>query len=105
MRTRSRRGLDSDSSQNGPILSAMRLYLVSYQSHQAEFVGAAIVEAFDPYLARERAEAAGIHQPGAMSIVTHVDGVPPELIGGRAPATRSPSMAWNESLMPSILVV
>jgi hypothetical protein len=59
----------------------MRLYLVAYQTHQAEFIGAAIVEAFDPYLARERAEAAGIHQPGAMSTVTHVDGVPPELIG------------------------
>jgi hypothetical protein len=60
----------------------MRMYLVSYLSHQkAEFVGAAIVEAFDPYLARERAEAAGIHQPGTMSTVTQVDGVPPELIG------------------------
>jgi hypothetical protein len=59
----------------------MRLYLVAYQTQQAEFVGAAVVEAFDPYLARERAEAQGIHQPGAMSTVTHVDGVPPELIG------------------------
>ena len=59
----------------------MRMYLVEYQTHQAEFVSAAIVEAFDPYLARERAEAQGIHQPGAMSTVSHVDGVPPELIG------------------------
>jgi hypothetical protein len=61
----------------------MRLYLVAYQTHQAEFVGAAIVEAFDPYLARGRAEADGIHQPGAMSTVTHIDGAPPELIGSK----------------------
>jgi hypothetical protein len=59
----------------------MRLYLVAYQSHEAEFLGAAIVEAFDQIKARERAEAAGIHQPGAMSIVTQVDAVPPDLIG------------------------
>jgi hypothetical protein len=59
----------------------MRLYLVAYQTHQAEFVGAAIVEAFDQIKARERAEEAGIHQPGAMSVVTQVDAVPPELIG------------------------
>ena len=59
----------------------MRLYLVAYQSHQAEFVGAAIVEAFDPFKARERVEAEGIHQPGMLSTVAHVDGVPRELIG------------------------
>jgi hypothetical protein len=59
----------------------MRLYLVSYQTHQAEFVGAAIVEAFDQWKARERAEAEGIHQPAAMSAVTQVDAVPPDLIG------------------------
>lgn len=59
----------------------MRLYLVAYQSHQAEFVGAAIVEAFDQLRARERAEEAGIHQPGAMSVVTQVNDVPPDLIG------------------------
>jgi hypothetical protein len=41
----------------------MRLYLVAYQTHQAEFVGAAIVEAFDQHRARERAEEAGIYQP------------------------------------------
>jgi hypothetical protein len=64
-----------------PILPVMRLYLVAYQSHQAEFLGAAVVEAFDQIKARERAEAAGIHQPGAMSIVTQVDAVPPDLIG------------------------
>jgi hypothetical protein len=58
-----------------------RLYLVAYQTHQAEFVGAAIVEAFDQWKARERAEAAGIHQPGAMSVVTQVEAVPPDLIG------------------------
>jgi hypothetical protein len=62
-------------------IGGMRLYLVAYQTHQAEFVGAAIVQAFDPYLARERAEAQGLHQPGAMSTVTHVERVPPELIG------------------------
>jgi hypothetical protein len=33
----------------------MRLYLVAYQTHQAEFLGAAIVEAFDQIEARERA--------------------------------------------------
>ena len=59
----------------------MRLYLVAYQSHQAEFVGAAIVRAFDEFKARETAEADGIHQPGMLSVVTRVDGVPPELIG------------------------
>jgi hypothetical protein len=59
----------------------MRPYLVAYQTRQAEFVGAAIVEAFDPYLARERAEADGIHQPDAMSTVTHIDGAPPDLVG------------------------
>ena len=61
----------------------MRLYLVAYQSHQAELVGATIVEAFDPFRARERAEADGIHQPGALSTVTHIDAAPPELIGRR----------------------
>jgi hypothetical protein len=60
----------------------MRLYLVAYQSpEEAEFVGAAIVEAFDQSQARERAEAAGIHRPGALSVVTQVDAVPAELIG------------------------
>jgi hypothetical protein len=59
----------------------MRLYLVAYQSHQAEFLGAAVVEAFDQIKARERAEAAGIHQPGALSVVTQVEAVPPDLIG------------------------
>jgi hypothetical protein len=59
----------------------MRLYLVAYQSHQAEFLGAAIVEAFDQIKARERAEEAGFHQPGALSVVTQVDAVPPDLIG------------------------
>jgi hypothetical protein len=53
----------------------MRLYLVAYQSHQAEFLGAAVVEAFDQIKARERAEA------GALSVVTQVDAVPPDLIG------------------------
>jgi pyridoxine/pyridoxamine 5'-phosphate oxidase len=57
----------------------MRLYLVAYQSHEAELVGAAIVEAFDQW--SERAEAACIHQPGAMSVVTQVEAVPPDLIG------------------------
>jgi hypothetical protein len=59
----------------------MRLYLVAYQSHEAEFLGAAAIEAFDQIKTRERAEAAGIHQPGAMSVVTPVDAVPPDLIG------------------------
>ena len=53
----------------------MRLYLVACQSHQAEFLGAAVVEAFDQIKARERAEAAGIHQAGVMSIVTQVEAV------------------------------
>jgi hypothetical protein len=57
----------------------MRLYLVAYQTHQAEFVGAAMVEAFDQIKARERAEEAGIHQPAAMSVVTQVDAVPSDL--------------------------
>jgi hypothetical protein len=39
----------------------MPWFLVAYQSHSAEFLGAAIVEAFDPPRAREKAEAAGIH--------------------------------------------
>jgi hypothetical protein len=60
---------------------AMRLYLVAYQTHAAEFVGAAIVEAFDPFKARERAEAEGIHVPGVLSTVTHIDAAPPELVG------------------------
>jgi hypothetical protein len=34
----------------------MRLYLVAYQPHDAEFVGAAIVVAFDEFKAREAAE-------------------------------------------------
>jgi hypothetical protein len=72
---------DSDSGWCRPILPVMRLYLVAYQSHEAEFLGAAIVEAFDQSKARERAEAAGIHQPGAMSVVNQVDAVPPDLIG------------------------
>jgi hypothetical protein len=59
----------------------MRLYLVAYQSREAEFLGAAVVEAFDQIKARERAEAAGIHQPGALSVVTQVEAVPPDLIG------------------------
>jgi hypothetical protein len=61
----------------------MRLYLVAYQSHQAEFVGAAIVEAFNSFKARERAEKAGIYQPGALSVVTAIDAAPPDLIGRR----------------------
>jgi hypothetical protein len=59
----------------------MRLYLFAYQTHRAEFVGAAIVRAFDQFKAREKAEAYGIHQPGALSVVTQVEGVPTELDG------------------------
>jgi hypothetical protein len=44
-----------------PYISCMPWFLVAYQSHSAEFLGAAIVEAFDPPRAREKAEAAGIH--------------------------------------------
>jgi hypothetical protein len=48
----------------------MRLYLVAYQTHQAEFVGAAIVEAFDQHRARERAEAYGaMREPRTEGIV------------------------------------
>jgi hypothetical protein len=64
-----------------PYITGMRLYLVAYQNHQAEFVGAAIGEALDPDSARERAEAHGIHQPGAMLTVTQVSAVPVELLG------------------------
>jgi hypothetical protein len=61
----------------------MRLYLVAYQSHAAEFLGAAIVQAFDEFWARRRAEEADIHQPGALSVVTQIDTAPPNLIGRR----------------------
>jgi hypothetical protein len=61
----------------------MRLYLVAYTSHAAEFLGAAIVQAFDEFWARRRAEEAGIHQPGALSQVTPIDAAPPHLIGRR----------------------
>jgi hypothetical protein len=61
----------------------MRLYLVACQTHQAEFLGAAIVEASDSFKARERAEEANIHQPGALSVVTQIDTAPPNLIGRR----------------------
>jgi hypothetical protein len=46
----------------------MRLYLVAYQTLEGVFLGAAIVEAFDSFKARERAEEAGIHRPGAVSV-------------------------------------
>jgi len=59
----------------------MRLYLVAYQSHQAEFLGGAIVAAFDEFKAREAAERAGIHHPGALAAVTQVSAVPADLIG------------------------
>jgi hypothetical protein len=59
----------------------MPLFLVAYQSHHAELLGAAIVEAFDPPRAREKAEAAGLHQPGALSVVTRIDAAPADLIG------------------------
>jgi hypothetical protein len=59
----------------------MPWFLVAYQSHSAEFLGAAIVEAFDPPRAREKAEAAGIHQPGALPVVTRINAVPADLIG------------------------
>jgi hypothetical protein len=61
----------------------MALFYVAYQTHEAEFVGAAIVEAFDSFKARERAEEADIHQPGALSVVTRIDAAPPDLIGRR----------------------
>jgi hypothetical protein len=61
----------------------MRLYLVAYQTLEGVFLGAAIVEAFDSFKARERAEEAGIHQPGALSVVTQIDAAPPNLIGRR----------------------
>jgi hypothetical protein len=59
----------------------MRLYLGAYQSHQAEFLGAAVVAAFDEFKAREAAGRAGILQPGALAAVTQVDAVPADLIG------------------------
>jgi hypothetical protein len=59
----------------------MRLYLIAYQTHQAEFLGAAIVAAFDEFKAREAAQRAGIHQPGALAAVTQVSAVPADLIG------------------------
>ena len=53
------------------------------QTLEGVFLGAAIVEAFDSFKARERAEEAGIHQPGALSVVTQIDTAPPDLIGRR----------------------
>jgi hypothetical protein len=67
----------------GTYIHSMRLYLVAYQTPEAEFVGAAIVEAFDSFKARQCAEEADIHQPGALSVVTQIDTAPPNLIGRR----------------------
>jgi hypothetical protein len=61
----------------------MRLYLVAYTSHAAEFLGAAIVQGFDEFRARRRAEEAVIHQPGALPQVTPIDAAPPDLVGRR----------------------
>jgi hypothetical protein len=66
----------------------MALCYVAYQTPEAEFVGAAIVEAFGSFKARERAEEAAIHQPGALSVVTRIDAAPPDLIGWRTVAAR-----------------
>jgi hypothetical protein len=72
-----------DSALAAPIFHSMRLYLVAYQTPKAEFVGAAIVRAFDEFRARQHAEEAGIHQPGALSQVSQIDEAPPDLIGRR----------------------
>jgi hypothetical protein len=58
-------------------------FCVAYQTDQGEFVAAAIVESFDIGMAREDAEAAGIHTPGALSTVIQVTGVAGEWIGRR----------------------
>ena len=65
---------DSDSGKGCSIFAAC-VCISLRTSPQAEFLGAAVVEAFDQIKARERAEAAGIHQAGVMSIVTQVEAV------------------------------
>jgi hypothetical protein len=59
----------------------MPFFLVSYQSAEAEFLGAAIVEAPGEGFARIAAEDAGIHVHGALSVVTEVVEVPPAWVG------------------------
>jgi hypothetical protein len=78
----------------------MRLYLLRYITADAELLSLAIVEAYDPILARWTAFAAGIHYPGAISTADEVDlaSVVPELIGRKLfpddLPIRRPSTLW-----------
>lgn len=59
------------------------LFYLTFQSHDGALVGAAIVDAFDPFQARMRANAEGLNPGGALCTLDRLDpqGVPPEMIG------------------------
>jgi hypothetical protein len=84
----------------------MALFFLASTIDGASFAGGTIVQAFDPVSARDDAEAAGLHVPGApLSIVTQLDAasVPPELIGRKLSRAEIPAAArWREETAVSI---
>jgi hypothetical protein len=66
----------------------MPVYLLRYRGTDHEVIGLAIVSAPDEILARDTAEAANLHWPGALCLVDELDpdSVPAVLIGRRLTA-------------------